>query len=324
MEDFAAVLHRLGKEQHSLVTWNQLVDAGVPEDWIRHQIKAGRLLREAPRTYRPWAVRRSWLLRAEGAVLSARAPALVSHRSAAWLYGLDGVSMPGFIDVTVPRHRRPRRRAGVTFHESRLCDLAAPRVLEGIPVTGMARTLLDCFARTPDEATRLALFDDARRRKLVTWDELWGCLLVHTGRGRRGLSAFRRVLVERDGETPPGTVFPRRVALLLEAAGLPAPVFEYPVPGLPYVMDLAWPPPMVGLECLGRIGHDHEGAFEADPVRRNRIGLAGWRLLEVTWRRFVDQPEAVVAEVRQALGGWLSGNGGSRAGGPGAAAGSRR
>lgn len=238
-----------------------------------------------------------------GAVLSARAPALVSHLSAAYLYGLDGCRMPGFIDITVPRHRRPRRRAGVTFHESRAFDLARPRILNRIPVTGMARTLLDSFALLDTELERLQLFDDARRRKLVTWDELWECLLLHTGRGRPGLSAFRRILVERNGETPPGTVFPRRVAFLLEGAGLPPPVFEHPVQGHDYYLDLAWPYRMVALECLGKIGHDHEGAFEADPVRRNRIRLAGWFLIEVTWKRLVREPDAIVAEVRQALCG---------------------
>lgn len=38
-----------------------------------------------------------------------------------------------------------------------------------------------------------------------------------------------------------------------------------------------------------------------DPVRRNRLQLLGWIVIEVTWRRFVNAPETVVAEVLQAL-----------------------
>jgi very-short-patch-repair endonuclease len=108
----------------------------------------------------------------------------------------------------------------------------------------------------------------------------------------------------RDGETPPGTRFARRVAVLLES-GLPPPAFEHPVEieGQHYYLDLAWPDHMVAVECLGKIGHDYEKAFENDPVRRNRMGLAGWLVLEVTWNRLVHQPHAVVAEVRQSLCG---------------------
>ena len=48
---------------------------------------------------------------------------------------------------------------------------------------------------------------------------------------------------------------------------------------------------------------DFEGAFESDPVRRNRLQLLGWIVIEVTWRRFVNAPQEVVAEVLQALWG---------------------
>ena len=39
-----------------------------------------------------------------------------------------------------------------------------------------------------------------------------------------------------------------------------------------------------------------------DPIRRNRLQLLGWIVIEVTWRRFVNDPESVIAEVREALG----------------------
>jgi predicted transcriptional regulator of viral defense system len=109
VEDYASIVHELGLEQHSIVTWDQMRAAGVTEDWIDRQVRSRRLIREAPAAYRPWGVRRSWETRATAAVLSARAPALVSHQSAAFLWGIAD-HMPGIIDVTVPRHRRPFRR----------------------------------------------------------------------------------------------------------------------------------------------------------------------------------------------------------------------
>jgi hypothetical protein len=73
------------------------------------------------------------------------------------------------------------------------------------------------------------------------------------------------------------------------------------VDGHRYRIDIAWPERMVGLECKGKIGHDYEGAFEADPVRTTRIGLAGWFLMEITWRRLVREPAALAAEVGRVL-----------------------
>jgi len=302
----AEAFPRLARDQHSAASRWQLRAAGVSDDDIDHQLAAGRIVREAPGAFRPWGVKRSWPLRASAALLSARAPALISHRSAAWLYGIEE-HQPGIIDITVPRHRRPRSRPGVQFHESRLFDVAAETagVRDGLAVTGVARTILDACSQVRTLPERLDLFDEARRLDLVDWDELWECLLVHTGRGRPGLQRYRDVLLTRDGTAPAGTKFARRVGVLLEAAGLPAPQYEYPVdhPEGRYFIDLAYPAPRkVAVECIGRIGHDFERAFESDPVRRNWLQLMGWIVLEVTWRRFVHAPESVVAEVARALG----------------------
>ncbi len=300
MSDWATKVEEIGWDQHALVTWNQLVDAGVPETWVRRQVAAGRLIQEAPRTYRPWGVRRSWELRALGAVLSAQSDALVSHQSAAYLWGLDGCLAPGFIDVTVPRHCRPESRAGITFHESKAFAVARPAIRDRIPVTGMARTLFDCFPLLDRDIERLKLFDSARRQKLVHWDDLWECLLLHARRGRPGVTTYRRILVQRAGEgAPPGSHFARLMATVLEDAGLPRPVFEHPLLG--YLLDLAWPECRVAVECDGRVAHEHEGAYEHDRVRLNRLKLAGWLVLQYTWPQLRDDPATVVAEVRQAL-----------------------
>jgi len=303
--DLADHVNAFGQEQHSIVTRRQLRSVGRTDDEVDQELSVGRLLREGPGAFRPWGVKRTWLLRASAAVLSARTPALISHRSAAWLHGIDE-HQPGIIDITVARHRRPRSRPGVQFHESRQFDVAAATaaVRNRLPVTGVARTILDSCSALSGLTDRLDLFDEARRLKLVEWDDLWECLLMHTGRGRPGLQRYRDVLLTRDGTVPAGTKFARRVGVLLGAAGLPTPVYEHPVthPGGMYYIDLAYlTPRKVAVECIGRIGHDFEGAFETDPVRRNHLQLAGWLVLEVTWRRFIHSPEGVVAEVREAL-----------------------
>jgi predicted transcriptional regulator of viral defense system len=114
--DLAEHVHRFGREQHSIVTRRQLRAVDTSDNEIDHELRRQRLFREAPGAFRPWGVKRTWHMRASAALLSARAPALISHRSAAWLYGLDE-HMPGIIDITVPRHRRPRARIGAVPRE---------------------------------------------------------------------------------------------------------------------------------------------------------------------------------------------------------------
>jgi hypothetical protein len=64
------------------------------------------------------------------------------------------------------------------------------------------------FPRTSDSGRSWPRHDRGEERQfrkeegwveLVDWDDLWDCLLVHTGRGRRGLQRYRDVLLTRDG-----------------------------------------------------------------------------------------------------------------------------
>jgi len=183
------------------------------------------------------------------------APALISHRSAAWLYGIDE-HMPGIIDITVPRHRRPRARAECNSTRAG-CSTSPPRrrkCVTGSPSPaspGRSSTHAPLSEASPTGST---LFDEARRLKLVDWDELWDCLVVHTGRGRQGLRRYRDVLLTRDGTAPPGRSSPAGSACSSRAAGLPAPLYEHAVDygdGL-YYLDLAFPQPPPGRRRMRR------------------------------------------------------------------------
>jgi very-short-patch-repair endonuclease len=68
-----------------------------------------------------------------------------------------------------------------------------------------------------------------------------------------------------------------------------------------YRIDLAYRELKIAIECLGKDGHLNDEAFEYDPVRRNALLLAGWVVLEVTWKRLTEEPENIVAEVRESI-----------------------
>ena len=295
-------LHRVymvAEGQHSMINIEQMRDSGASRKWIERRANDGLIIRDGPSVFRMPGVPRTFSSQAMGAVLSCKGPALVSHRSAAYLHGFERVLEPLTVEITVPRHRRPRHRAGIRVHESLAFDLAEPTERQGIPVTGVARTILDC---APMFDRPVGLLDDALRRRIVTWDELWRCCLGHTVAGRN-VRPFREILLQRDGRAPAGGEFARRMAELLIRAGLPAPEFEHRVvvDGHEYYLDLAWPARMVAVECNDAGSHDTPKAFRRDPMKRNRCERAGWSYLEFTWWEMVENPVEVIALAAAAL-----------------------
>jgi hypothetical protein len=301
MDEVLQRVYARAEEQHSMINIEQMRGCGASRKWIERRAADGLIIREAPSVFRIPGVPRTFLNRASAAVLSCKAPTLVSHRSAAYLHGFEHIDEPAAVQITVPRHHRPRARKEITVHESLAYDLAQPAVRYGIPVTGVARTILDI---APMFHQPIRLLDDALRQRIVTWEELWECYLAHNVTGRN-ISPFRRILLERDGNTPPGGEFARRMADMLTSAGLPAPVFEHRVVigGHVYYLDLAWPLRMVAVECNDAGSHDTPKAFRRDPMKRNRCEGDGWRYLEFTWWHMVHESAEVVAHVAAALEG---------------------
>lgn len=298
MDEVLALVQKTAATQHSIISSDQMNACGASGTWINRSERKGVIVRDGPAVYRMGGVPRTFENRAMAAVLSARGPALVSHVSAAYLHGFERVLEANTVHITVPRHRRPRRRLGIRIHESTAFDLAEPTVRSGIPVTGVARTILDC---APLFEKPIRLLDDALRRRIVTWDELWGCYLSHNVVGRN-MKPFRQILLERDGNTPPGGEFARRMADMLTSAGVPAPVFEHRVVigGHEYYLDLAWPDRMVAVECNDAGSHNTPKAFRRDPMKRNRCEGAGWLYLEFTWWDMVHESAEVLAQVTAA------------------------
>lgn len=297
-------VYALASRQYGLITRAQAYELGVTRAAVARELRNGRWIRERPGVFRIDGTPSTWQGRMLAFCLAAGPGAVVSHRSAAALWDLDGFGPPGRVDLSLPRGRH-LRATGVRLHECRDHHLAGATKRQLVPVTGIARTLLDVCAVVDDDFAGLRGLDDARRRGLVGWPELWETLVLHARRGRPGVARFRRLLDLRAGKKVPEGVFEALVQRLLVDAELPEfePGHWVTVAGHRYRLDLARAEEKVAIECDGRMGHGHERAFEADPVRDNHLKLAGWLVLHYTWRRLVENPEAIVAEVREALAG---------------------
>jgi hypothetical protein len=146
--------------------------------------------------------------------------------------------------------------------------------------------------------------ESAIRQDLTAWSSIGECLDAHAASGRPGIVAMRSLLDFRsDAATIPRSGFSRRVAQLLERAGLPAPVLEYPArtSGGEHILflDLAWPESMKAWELDGLAWHFGRADLERDKDVRNRCKGEGWRIQEITWKKFREEPDDLVDMCRQ-------------------------
>ncbi len=290
----------IAQRQHGWFTRAQAMAAGATRKQIEHRLTAGRWIGDGCGLYHLAGSPMTWHGRLLGDCMASGG--LASHRSGGVLWGLDGFR-PGPPEITIPRGQRYRRH-GLRVHESTQFDDRLGRTLRsGIPVTGVPRLIVDLGAVLPRSRVLLAI-DEARRRRLTTWPELFEAMVRHSVQGRNGVGTLRSLLAEKYGEpVVPDSAFERMVERLLLDAGLPPPQLQHEVwDGDAFVarIDLAYPWRKVAIELDGR-HHITDAAFERDPVRRNRLTALGWTVLTFTWRFYVDHPDRLVAEVAAVL-----------------------
>ena len=267
-----ALIARIAAGQHGLFLRQDALAVGMTDAQIEYRVRTGRWVRVTPGVYRLAGVPVTWNQRALSACLAAGDKAVISHRSAAVVWGLSGFR-PGRIELTVPDGRSVRSRLA-TVHRS--ADLLSPAKRYGLPVTRPSRTILDLAGVVNGDLLEEAV-DDVLCRRLCRLDEL-----VAAPR-RRGSGALREVLSAWNGDGIAEGVAEMRVVRALLAEGLPAPVRQYEiwVNGVFIArVDLAYPPIRLAMELDGFRWHAGRRRFRSDRMRRNRVEAAGWRLLE--------------------------------------------
>ncbi|MEE9416372.1 MAG: hypothetical protein V3V01_13905 [Acidimicrobiales bacterium] len=286
-------------QQFGLVTRSQARESGFSNGQIQRRLDSGIWLRSDRGVFRHHLFSRCWNTQVLAPILSTGG--LASHQSAAHLWHLDGFRQVR-PDITVPAHCGLRRR-GIQVHESTTFDMCNSKSIDGIPTTGIYRTLLDLAAVVSMVKLRQAV-DDARLRNLIEWDGLHRSFMEHARRGRNGTVLMRRFLEDHLEEANiPKSTWSRLVADLLVAEGLSEPVLEHEVngPGFTYFLDLAYPDNMLGLELDSVTWHLNRKSFEQDPRRRNDLENLGWSMRNFTWSDWATNPIKLADTVRKAF-----------------------
>lgn len=291
----------LAARQHGVLSGAQLTELGMSATTKRRRIANGELIVVYPGVVRHAAHPDTWHGRMLAACLSTGG--LASHRSAAVLWGLESI-VGTMVEVTVA-WGTVGRRPGMVLHRSTQMQSAGRVLLDGIPVTGLARTLIDLAAVVPPRLLESAV-DDAIRRRRMNWPRLHQAVLVHEVQGRAGCSALRALMARRYGEGEvPLSDWSRQVARLLTDGGHPEPRPEHRVldgsGGLLAQVDLAYVRHRIAIELQSKRWHLNHRSFDADPVRWNRLTALGWRVYPITWSFFRQEPEELCQLVADAL-----------------------
>jgi predicted transcriptional regulator of viral defense system len=284
MRSHAAVA-RLAAEQHGLVTHAQLLRLGFSTGKIGRSSKALRLHRIHRGVYSLGHAVLSDHARCLAAVMTAGRGAVVSHEAAAWLWGLLP-ACPKVIDVTVPQHGG--KRPGIALHHSSTLVPEEHGRFGRIPVTALARTLLDLAATAPPR-TAWSAIDRAERRDLLDLAELDA--MLKRRKGHRGAARLRKALeIYRD----PAFYRARSERLLrrlIKRAGLPQPAINTWVGK--FEIDVYWEAERFAVEVDGWETHRTRKAFEEDRLRLEEMKLSGIDCVPISARRIEQRPGEV-------------------------------
>lgn len=292
-----AAIAQFAADRHGVVTLAELEQLGLGARAVRHRVASGRLhrLHRGVYTQGTPTERGRWM----AAVLAGGAGALLSHRSAAALWGVRPDARAR-VDVTV-LGSTGRACAGIDVHSGALVETSDIDSCEGIPCTSLARTLLDLatavdraeLARAVDRAEELRAFD------LKAVEEV-----LARCRGRQGTTPLRAVLFEYAGPTVTRSAAEDRLLALIDESGLPRPRVNDWIPldeGSGYRPDFLWRDAQVIVEVDSRAHHSTRRAFRHDRQRDRRLALAGYRTYRYPAADLYDRPDAVVAELRALL-----------------------
>lgn len=209
---------------------------------------------------------------------------VATGRTAAWIHGFD-VLPPGADQREWPVESSP---------DPPLADIT---VIDGLPVTRLARTLIDCAADLP-RLEAVAAADQILRAGIDAGSLAAALEPLHGDRLRRANATL--LAADPRSESP----LESWTRCLIGDAGLPAPVPQLRVRlpnGRSRFLDLGWERWRVGVEYDG-LGTRLGPAAETSDRRRHQVlHDRGWEVLVLTASDVMEHPRPWLVRLRETL-----------------------
>lgn len=278
--------------QYGVIAHSQLVTLGLSPRAVRHRVATGRLVRLHRGVFAVGHGAVSPNGNRLAAVMACGPQALLSHRSAAALWGLRPYG--GRPEVSVPS-AAGRAVRGVAVHRCRSLTPEDATEVDAIPCTTVARTLLDIAAAGDEEGLIAAI---KRSEELRIYDGAAVLAVLERARGKRGARLLGAVVANwSDDRTR--SQFERELLAFLRRHALPQPKVNawITVENRTIQPDFMWPAQRVILETDGYATHGTRKAFGDDRRRDQLLTRNGWTTLRAAYR----QLDADLARTLRAL-----------------------
>ena len=287
-----AAIRERARRQLGNVTRAQLLELGLSKGGIEWRLRSGSLASRYPGVYAIAPERIDPPALAVAAVLACGPQAVLSHASAAYLWGLIRYWEP-LPEVTLTKgDRRPR---GILTHRCPALKRRDVTRQRDVPITSPERTVLDMTPRlTTKQRTRMV--NDARLSgyvHLATLSDVLARNPFHPG------TKLLRPLAE-DPSNPTRSGFEDDFRVFAARHDLPTPLINTYVNG--YEVDAYFPDHKLIVELDSREYHSDEEAFEDDRERDAEQLKHGVRTVRITTARFTDTPVAEAARLLEIMG----------------------
>jgi hypothetical protein len=273
------------------VTRGQLLEIGLGSAAVGARVKAGALVARYPGVYALAPARVDPPALAAAAVLAGGPDAVLSHFSAAFLWGFVPRWQPPPEITLAAGDRRPR---GILTHRCPSLKRRDIRRQLGVPVTSPARTILDIAPRlTVKQRTRLV--NNARRDGHLHPDSFSDVL------ARNPLHPGTRLLrpFAEDHINPTRSPFEDDFLAFVARYGLPTPRINVHVNGRE--VDAYFPEHNLIVELDGWDHHKDREAFESDRERDAENLRYGLKTLRITKQRMTQTPDREAERLQEIL-----------------------
>lgn len=240
------------------------------------------------------------VLRAAAAVARMSHGAVLSHRSAAVLHGIDLIGNVGDVTITCRAATGRKGRDGVHLYTTPLPPEHVTTKF-GVPVTTAARTVID-LARTSTFADGVVAADSAIRKRLTSKSQLRAVLA--TSPRRPGAARAARVVDFATGKSESALESIARVAF--DHEGLPTPELQIsiPAPTGEFIgrVDFCWERYKTIAEVDGALKYDEDPSRARAQLRRDkRLREAGYEVVHFTWHEITTRPAEAAESIRAAF-----------------------
>jgi predicted transcriptional regulator of viral defense system len=256
----------------------------------------------------------TWRTRCRASLVAVGPDSALARRSAARLHGLYAYRSSDAVEVVAIRGRDTTAPPFGRLVETRWLPDDHLTVVDGLPVTTIARTFFDLcgdpdgglsVAHPAHERAMIRVYNDALARRGLSFTQEAAVLLTMARRGRAGTRLVRKILT-RFGHTYTPTRSDTETLFyeLVAAYGLPEPEKQVVLAdgeGFIGVVDFLWRPAHLVVE-VDSSWHDGPLDREVDEERDRRLVAAGYAVRRYRYGDLVTRPAAIARELAAVVG----------------------